>query len=425
MNLSKKTNASRIIIAIAIRDRNYWNISSSLMNNIMIESTDLFAPLFKEQVVSTAPIHFEIGNHPQGDPSTLTASDEYSRFNAGDPSAHSWNSEVLERMRRYKPKLIGIDGLSYSIIIPAEKFEIGPPFSDDVWMLLPGEPKQINDQGLIYVVAGDNFNTGNAFNIVNTNPGTLELRNAMGGKQGQDIQKELSVNRAEQILCRMVGVVDVALTGKAVLERLFGKYTSKETSRREFLKMLGIGGMNIAAGYIFGKGYFANRAALAGSEEEKNFYLGVVDKLKTRFSFSNNAEARSALIYNKTLDARELLDFGPADQAAVLFGTAHSWEAESVMATPQKREEAIRSYAKTYFDILDYYYKNFPKIAIPREEAVRRVKEIIETGFILQVQQPVTTYPVTNNLPHLVRRSTKEVKRFRSPSVAKALEVFN
>lgn len=391
----------------------------------MIESSDLTPSLNKEQIVLTPPIHFEIGIHPQGDPSTLTVSDGYSRFNAGDPSAHYWNPEVLARMRKYQPKLIGIDGLSYSIIIPAEKLEIGPPFSDNVWILLPGEPKQINDQGLIYVVAGDNFNTGNAFNIVGTNTETLQLRNAMGKKENRDIQNELLVNSAEQILYTMVGIVDTALIGKAVFEKIFRRYTNKDIGRREFLKLLGIGAVNLAAGNIFGKGYFAQRAAQASSEEEKNFYLSVVDKLKTRISFSNNAEARSALIYNKTLDARKLLNFEPTDQASVLFGTAHSWEAESVVGDPQKREEAIRAYAKTYFDILDYYYQNFPNIALPREEAVRRVKEIIETGFILQVRQPSTTYPVTEDLPQIVRRSTKEIMRFRSPSVAKALEIFN
>jgi len=101
-----------------------------------------------ETVAGQYSIHFEPGVHPFPLTDMLfglpTSKEIRDRFKAGDLTAHAWNSQVAERMRTYKPLVLGLDSVSGSFW--------GRKLS---WPWLPGSPKEMGGRESIYVVGGN------------------------------------------------------------------------------------------------------------------------------------------------------------------------------------------------------------------------------------------------------------------------------
>src|SRR5436309_2932409 len=117
------------------------------------------SPLPKEVAQTTKPdIHFERAHHG------LTSAEAQRSFNSflqGDKTAHGWNREVTQSMASYKPLFLALDGQTP---LQVGEFTWLPgqnplPLSDTdkqlLWFAVPGTPSEINDKGMVSVIAGD------------------------------------------------------------------------------------------------------------------------------------------------------------------------------------------------------------------------------------------------------------------------------
>src|SRR5205085_7758676 len=102
----------------------------------------------------------------------------FNRFLQGDKTAHGWNREVTQSMASYRPLYLALDGQTplyegkFTWIPGQSSLPLSNVDKQLLWFATPGAPREINDKGVVSVLAGDVLYT-NLFPFVRNNKETL------------------------------------------------------------------------------------------------------------------------------------------------------------------------------------------------------------------------------------------------------------
>lgn len=321
----------------------------------------------KEKLGKGYDIHFEPGDHGQlqHQTATLTA------VRKGNFSSHLWNAEVLKRIKEYGPKVLTLDSLGTHIDRTenledgAQAIHFSPIDPIGVWADLPGKPSEINPIGEVFVVFGDQLTSSRSFY-------GLEDQQALTSV----IQKELSNNLAprheDAVFFQDVSKALAGVTGLAGITRYIQSREKEDDeltrhyyqSRREFMNMAGKGVTAAVLGRTISnvRNISTLFAGTAPTEAKKDHSVDFTDRISPRILVNGpQLDARNALYILKTKDALDLLrkdkDISSADSAAIIAGYSHSLGINRLMKNDANCAEAIRTYKKVLYGIVDDYKK--------------------------------------------------------------------
>jgi hypothetical protein len=290
---------------------------------------------------------FEPGIHPLGsgwDNKMFSVED-------GNLRPHVWNEAVRSRMRRYRPGLVAIDSL-----LPMEVDADGSISYDteaNIWVDLPGTPRQLNGTDEILVLAGDNT-------YGSSDPNTGE---------------DLAIRSAN--ICLDFGIAQLGAATLAATAHEAEVRTSKELwpnllleqriSRRELF------GLAAAAALIFCVA--SPTISAESSRHTPEHLLNEVDDVYTHSSIERLIDhdhlfdyvlGRTALLIAKVNDAAANTNLTVPQPltASVVMGSAHEYESARLIADPKYRAACIATHTRLMAEvvkaepsdsILDYY----------------------------------------------------------------------
>ncbi len=294
-------------------------------------------------------IRFEPGNHGSGS----HGRNILEKINAGDLNSHVWNGEVSDRLRDYKPYVIGIDSLyPHAEDIDPLKYDIDLDGKKRIWQWLPNDPMRINDKGEVLVVSGD-IQYGL---MADEFPPTLDEA------QAEEINRRLSSERRKQMGMEPYKKERNLLFGGTVLldaisiaTLIYAANKDKQMSRRKFLQNAGMAGVMATlapAGLIAGR-YLGTTAAMYAPNEEVAGVLKNISKLTAPFIYKDDwIDARTALVIAKTKEAAESELVQSGSNAAVVFGNGHTFESEKLLHSVEERAKVIRKLANTMSGVI-------------------------------------------------------------------------
>lgn len=358
----------------------------------------------ESEVKPSYRLHFEPGRHIT---TNLDSEEMIKRYVGGDLKAHLWNEEVARRMRKYSPRIVSIDGLN-STYVKNKRTVLAD------WLYLPGSPQEMTGSNSIYVVSGDV-----AYRDV-----TSDLNSVLGeGLSGFDNNAQVDLMKRHGIES---GVILAAyLTSLAVYVKT-SKEKSRKISRRSFLKKTAAGTASLGlASLELSKVFSSLTQAYLPNNEMVGLFREIVDITRTDVTKSVWLEGRTALTIQKTLDTAEWLGLPNGSDLSVVMGYDHNVQVGPLLQSEEVRLVCIRNYAEEFYNnvfpllVETKTFKNTP-------EDQQRAKNITTALFSLtdvsEVSDPGVAY--TSDLDGFLQDNYKEVGRFLSPQVVKALNGF-
>lgn len=342
------------------------------------------------------PLHYENGVHSFTD----QMYDEVGkRFSFGDLSAHNWNPEVAQRIRKYSPYVLGLDTLSPSVFGNEQQ---------PSWTWLPGSPKEMTGRDSIYVVSGDFLH----FQSVDKRDKMYEELQKVGWDKVMDYGIKS-------------GLEDLAIIATAI-GSLAGSLKTK-TSRRGFISkgLLGISSLATAVT----EGRLAPVAQSYSSDSSLEQILQDITEItRPRLANSSWLDGRTALVVAKTVESMDILDLPDRAAASIVMGFPHGYKANTLLLNKNARQEMVLEYAKNLVeDILpiakrlgmqsqnedDDEYEQFVKDVIA---------SILVTSEIYEVKEPEFIYE-SDGIPRFSFQSNR-INRSISSEVKEALSKF-
>ncbi len=294
-------------------------------------------------------IRFEAGNH--GVPSHTRNILE--KINAGDLNAHVWNKEVSDRLRDYKPYVIGIDSIyPHAADIDPLKYDIDISEKKRIWQWLPNDPMRINDKGEVLVVSGD----------IQYGMMVGEFSPTVSDAEFEEIKSKLASARDKQMGMEPYKKERNILFGGTILldaisiaTLIYSANKNKQMSRRRFLQNVGTAGVlaTLAPGGFIAGRYLGAVGAMYAPNEETAGILKNISKLTAPFIHKDDwIDARTALVIAKTKEAAESELVQSGSNAAVVFGNGHTFESEKLLHSVDARAKVIRRLAGTMSQVI-------------------------------------------------------------------------
>jgi hypothetical protein len=386
----------------------------------MRDKIEVGEPGIVPEVQEGNKVRFEPGIHPHevGPIKIGEKGEAIERLSEGDLTAHRWNSEVAERLMKYKPAGLVIDGLTpIDYVDPdiLEKHGIGDSLRREVWIKLPGNPREINGTGELIVGLGDFVEGPKGF--------TVEM-----GEDSELQQKELTVEASAVALASVTALVGSVILGrkKRIDIEVNEKY-SGNISRRKFLGLMGKGVGTLGIAYLatqLSSIYFAGRTSNGTSE----FWQGVANIVKPRFADMSWLNARTALMIAKANDLqRNFGEYGVgADETcAVVAGSFHTYNSDNFLSSKEARRKEILSFAEKIMEAVRDVYcseKNSP-VKVTRESwdlDKRLLVENLARMDVVRVRDP--ELEKTDNHLKVLRKNIDYLGTINSREVKEALE---
>jgi hypothetical protein len=390
------------------------------------------APQLLKESLSTAPdIHFERAIHA---PAQAEANLGYQRFLQGDKTAHGWNREVAESMVSYKPLFLALDGQTplqigeFSWIPGQNPLPLTDTDKQLLWFALPGAPSEINDKGMISVVAGDVLYS-NIFPFVRNKKQmpqeALDTLDTLERDSSGDLFGNPKINELAQLFEMsaedLVITLPMALLARNILRRAI-HYQPTKYSRREFFKrslpvvagaaafLSGLGGLTYER-YEASKG---EQIAYASNEQTRQELQIIAAIMRPRLARSIYADGRTALLDAKL---RAFMQ-GKEGAGAIVMGAYH----EPDVLNTADETTLIHDYAKDILETVDEIFDAQKVKLDPLERAVRRqaLLRFLAKGDVYTVTDPGC--PTINpNLPKIVPQHVRYEGTFQCPQVEQAV----
>ncbi|KKS04927.1 hypothetical protein A2W45_02220 [Candidatus Curtissbacteria bacterium RIFCSPHIGHO2_12_41_11] len=327
-------------------------------------------------------IHFEPGIHLFW----KWGVDVEEKFLSGDLSAHNWvaGSAIARRMREYSPQVLALD----TVISDFDPDIVrGENEKAHVWRWLPASPREMSGRESIYVVMGDPLYQG-------------ILRRQVGQEsQFADELARLENSAIEDYVLKLIReeaatyVSTAALiSGAIVLAQLRSRRGSqgdgerRGMSRRKFLALAG----GIPLLLVGARLSTPMMASIAPFERMTDFFQGVMEVTRYRFSHSNWLDGRTAVLISKTEEAMNILKPPRDASASILMGYPHGYEAPELIRNSQRRAFVTRGYAKEMFVAIDEVVKKV-EFDISKQEAHEALIDYLSLMDILKVNDPGIT----------------------------------
>lgn len=366
-------------------------------------------------------LHFEPGHHISPDDMDAFYK-RYHEFNNGNIESNQWlnGDAVAGRMATYQPRILFIEGLghTYKFTKPPsednERYAPTFPFPQDVFFFLPAKVEKINNEGVLYIVAGEGEPQTTLTNFEMIDPQQAPVKDAISDVQQNDRIAARDRNTLETTaILETIGLIDFALGVDFAQERI----RSRPLTRRTFLKIgAGVTGSIAAGSYKYVQHTAPSQAASALTPGEKDYYFKLADLVKPRVVYSDWARYRTALWILKTKDAIDHLGLPKETAAAILGGSGHSFEALSFLNNEDACKQEIKNYTAKLLSMLDEALDRYkPKIS--REEARKRIIDFLPVTFI----QKVTTPNQVGSLEEM-KKFVENVAEFKSTRIEEALE---
>lgn len=323
------------------------------------------------------------------------------KFWAGDLSAHAWNPQVAERMKQYKPLVLGLDS------VPGPYFT----YSGKEWYWLPGSPEEMSGRKSMYLIGGDLLHWQ-----------YFEIR------EMKDLGNDVLTDYIKKGTTEGVSILLAAIMLSKAAQQL-----NEIAPRRKFLqnsaKALGVGALALLLGKL---------SPVVQSYSPTPITEGVSQRItevtKPWFSKSTWLDGRTALIIAKTLEAMDILGLPKGTVASIVMGYPHLYEARRLLEDKEYRIGKIREFAQEFYNEthelttehvnLDYYVKEgLIKDPFDKEEVEAFIKAEIFYGFtlgtIIEVKQPQSYH--TDDPFETIISSFKWLEHFESEEVKAAL----
>jgi len=287
----------------------------------------------KEKKNEYPNIHFEPGEHPDKTEEYLEI---YERFKTGDLRAHGWNEEVLQRLKKYSPEIIAIDGL----VVSSRPGEVYSP--EYIWLTMPGSPGEINPkQSSLLVISGDcgysNF-PEKLSNVINPELDRLH-----------DSDKTLRTSWG----LTMTAIITIASNADLLSSLMETRFTRRDIFRlppRLFLLSI-----------LERAPWYATRAK---QNETKNFFVALTNALYRDYFNSNSVvDFRTALLISKEQDSIAFLGKPKETAGSVIMGNAHSVKAEKFLRNKEARSQIIYLFSENFLKFIDQTLTENPSIS--------------------------------------------------------------
>lgn len=349
----------------------------------------------------------------------------------GDLSKHTWNREVSKRLRDLNAKILTLDG---------PKPNLNPETEDitdlmTTWVVTPDSPSALNDQGQIFVVRGDPYNTGFSQEFSTLSRICLD---APIGTQIDLLSDGVSEFRKTTIeYINFLKNSRSSATANALGMWLLGlSFLPKRdvSSRRTFLKFTASAAAAIAS---TAWGLYTETIVIPDMTSSGDDNIGnlkntldidnrllsykVLYPLVSQLPHKDWVIGRTALLFAKHFDSVDMLGLGNDIPGAVVAGTAHSVEASSLINDTSECIKVIQEFAQEIYDlvrnseVLKPYNlpENMIKAAIRNHLAQTDIVKITGNGN-----------DATYDPEEFLRANIKVVKKFYSPRVLYALKDF-
>lgn len=364
----------------------------------MSESTNQLEPItnFVEKSLDYPGIRFEPGIHS----STVDEADELvNNFTEGNLNVHGWNKEVLERMRKYSPEVVAIDG---GVPLSSRGEIMTPEF---LWVSLPGKPSEINPTTKeVYVVRGDLMHYDYLFS-------------RMGAESvGKSLEEQDDKRYSAIALSGEGGAKDILswLGSGAILDRSFSE---TKISRRNFLRLTGAA-VGAATIVHFFRPLLVYSASKSQNSETKDFFVDLYNILEKTLIKKNVIDFRTSLLIAKEEDAIDFLDKPKSTSGTVLMGNSHSRRVSELMSNKNERLKTISSFTEVLVGSLDQALKKHSSV-FSREELRNTLLNFISAVEVIKLTDPPINPDGSFGPLTMVTLGT-----FQSPQVEDAISKF-
>lgn len=361
---------------------------------LYLDMSETSVPL--ERALKVPVINFEPGIHPIKESENTAISQA---ANNGDLTAHAWNAEVGNRIKRRgfnkTAMVISVDGDS-PISAWSGLTENNSNINFVSWVLLPARPSELNSSNSVYLLRAD---TNDNFTPIISRGGKPDLDRDDPDLQYQYIQnagKSIQLSRVSETFLRPITVL-AAMYGASELRRRVFPHTGKDIysgkiSRREFLKLAGVFSAALLASASPVAGAISGElASKTKSESVKDFLLKIDQIASARLFMDDWVDARTGLMYSKMEDIAISNVAFPADtDFSIVLGHSHNTNQATMEENRDARNKKIHSYAKRMIRDGKTAYSIFagiPESEVP-QEAINRLLDYLTLAQIVKVTDP-------------------------------------
>lgn len=334
-----------------------------------------------------------------------------------------WNPELAVRLKQYKPQIFGIDTLSPG-------YDNNEPLSDGnvklLWATLPDRPKEFSKLNAVYVVRGDLYGLDAPFlkeGFKRGSPIITQLAQQTDAMDAAELNRMTAEKFTPNVLAAVYFVRKALQSHGASKnpEAQSIRQKRKKMSRRDFLRIGGlVTGATVLGSTLFGTYRAPTGAATADTPQELSFYTKLADTLRPRLFKLDTINFRTALVMAKMEDAYDYLGIAPTLPGALVFGTAHLFEATQLMNDETYMNQTIRNGTQAMIEATQEVVAQLPEAGLTQEDVKAAILKAVQACDIIRLEDPGNA-PFSPSLMETLRQRTHKIATFQSPRVRAAL----